>query len=141
MDWQSVEARPMTPPTVRRPRGGFSLVEVLVAMALLATLVVGLSMSTVLFSRAVVDSSGRARAQAIADMQINRAFVWPSYGTLTSLADTAYNGTIDGYVLTTTVSVDSLSGRNRTSVVVNVTSSVPGRLPVPVVRSITIAAP
>lgn len=141
MDWQSVEARPMTPSTVHRPRGGFTLVEVLVAMALLATLVIGLSMSTVLFSRSVVNSSGRARAQAIADMQINRALVWPSYGTLTSLTGAAYNGSFDGYSLSTSVSVDSLSGRNRTVVTVNVTSSVPGRLPVPVNRSITIAAP
>jgi prepilin-type N-terminal cleavage/methylation domain-containing protein len=122
-------------------RSGFTLVEVLVAMLLLTTVVVGLAMSTVVFSRSVADASGRTRAQAIADMQINRALVWPSYGTLTTLSTAAYNGSFDGYQLATSVSVDSTSRRNRTVVTVNVTSSVPGRLPTPVTRSITIAAP
>lgn len=82
-----------------------------------------------------------SRAQAIADLQINRALVWPSYGTLSTLATAPYNGSFDGYQLATSVSVDSTSKRNRTVVTVNVTSSVAGRLPVPVTRTITIAAP
>ena len=125
----------------RGGRPGFTLVEVLVAMFLLSTVVIGLAMSTAVFSRSVADASGRTRAQAIADMQINRALVWPSYGTLTTLSTAPYNGSFDGYQLATTVSVDSTSGRNRTVVQVNVTSSVPGRLPTPVTRTITIAAP
>jgi prepilin-type N-terminal cleavage/methylation domain-containing protein len=126
---------------VRHPRSGFTLIEVMVAMALLVTVVVGLSMSTVVFSRAVTDTSGRTRAQAIADMQINRALVWPSYGTLPQLASASYNGTIDGFTLSTSVSVDTLGLRDRTVVRVNVTSAVPGQLRVPVRRTITIAAP
>lgn len=131
----------MTPSSERHARGGFTLIEVLVAMALLVTVVIGLSMSTVVFSRAVSDTSGRTRAQALADMQINRALVWPSYGTLPLLATAPYNGTIDGFTLSTSVSVDTLGRRDRTVVQVSVSSAVPGQLLVPVRRTITLAAP
>jgi prepilin-type N-terminal cleavage/methylation domain-containing protein len=143
LERQPVETRSMNHPSTAcdTGRGGFTLIEVLVAMALLVTVVVGLSMSTVVFSRTVADTSGRTRAQSIADMQINRALVWPSYGTLPLLATAPYNGTVDGFTLTTNVSVDTLGQRDRTVVQVNVSSSVPGRLLVPVRRTITIAAP
>ncbi|WP_353266400.1 prepilin-type N-terminal cleavage/methylation domain-containing protein [Gemmatimonas sp.] len=122
----------------RNPRRGFSLIELMIAIVMLAIVVLGLSMSTSLFSRAIVGSSGRTRAQALADIQINRAAMWPEYGALSALAGTR---TVDPFTIATTVAVDSSSRRNRTLVSVTVTSSNASVLLVPIRRRITVSAP
>jgi prepilin-type N-terminal cleavage/methylation domain-containing protein len=122
----------------RTQRRGFSLIELMIAIVMLAIVVLGLSMSTSLFSRAIVGSSGRTRAQALADVQINRAAMWPEYGALPALAGTT---TADDFTIATTVAVDSSRGRNRTSVTVTVSSSNVRVLMAPIHRRITVAAP
>ena len=122
----------------RQPRRGFTLIELLIAMVMMTIVVLGLSMSTSLFSRAIVGSSGRTRALALADVQINRAAMWPEYGALRSLAGTTTSG---DFTVATTVAIDSTGGRNRTAVAVRVTSSRASVLLVPINRRITIAAP
>ncbi len=121
-----------------KERRGFSLIELLIAMVMLSIVVLGLSMSTSLFSRAMVGSSGRTRAQALADIQINRAAMWPVYRALPSLAGTT---TADGFTIKTTISVDSTAGKNRTLVAVEVTSPSAAVLLAPIKREITVAAP
>jgi prepilin-type N-terminal cleavage/methylation domain-containing protein len=128
-------------PAHSRTRRGFTLVESLIAIVILAGVVLAMTMGTSVVSRSVVSSSGRTRAQSIADLQISRARAWPTYATLPQLATAKYNGTVEGFTVATTVSVDSLSGRNITRIAVTVSSASPAVLAAPVSRTISIAAP
>lgn len=110
-------------------------------MVVLSGVVLSMALGTSMLARSVVLGGGRARAQALADQQVARARVWPTYGSLSQLAGTAYNGTVDGFQLSTTVTVDSLNRRHITRVVVTVSSDNPALLAVPVQRRISIAAP
>ena len=109
--------------------------------ALLAGVVLGMAMSTITFSRNVASTDMRSRAQARADLQIARARAWPSYATLGDLALTVYNPADDGLKTETSVKVDTTSGHNYTVVQVTITGTPSTNLPIPVKRSITIAAP
>lgn len=130
----------MTPPPPA-PRAGFTLIEVLVAMVLLSGVVLSMALGTSILARSVVGAGGRARAQALADQQIARARVWPSYGTLSQLTTATYNGTIDGFTMATAIAVDSTNRQNITRLTVTVSSTNPSLLPAPVVRRISIASP
>lgn len=125
----------------RQQRHGFTLIETLVAVVLLSGVVLAMAMGTTLASRRVSNSNGASRAQAVADLQIARARVWPSYATLTDLAGTVYNVAVDGMKPTTTVVVDSLNNLYQTRITVTVTGSATSGLTIPIRRSITIAAP
>lgn len=131
----------MTARMTARRRRGFTLVEVLVAMGILAGVVLSMALGTSLLSRRVVDASGRSRAQALADQQIARARVWPAYGTLSQLTGTAYNGSVDGFTVATTVAIDSSNRQHITRLTVTVSSGNASLLAAPVKRSISIAAP
>lgn len=131
----------MTPPPPPAPRAGFTLIEVLVAMVLLSGVVLSMALGTSILARSVVGAGGRARAQALADQQIARARVWPSYGTLSQLTTATYNGTIDGFTMATAIAVDSTNRQNITRLTVTVSSTNPSLLPAPVVRRISIASP
>jgi prepilin-type N-terminal cleavage/methylation domain-containing protein len=134
----------MAPRVTGRRRGGragFTLVEVVVAMALLAGVVLSMALGTSLLSRSVVGASGRSRAQALADQQIARARVWPAYGTLSQLTTATYNGAVDGFTVATAVAIDSTSRQHITRLTVTVSSSNAALLPAPVKRTISIAAP
>lgn len=127
---------------VGRPaRAGFSLVEMLVAIVLLAGVVLAMSMGSTMVSRSVSDTGARNRAQALADLQIARARAWPAYATLTDLAGAAYNGTTAGLVSATQVTVDSAQGVRTTTVRVTITGQPGSGLALPVRRRIVIAAP
>lgn len=124
-----------------RARRGFTLVELLVAIILLGICITGLAMSSARFSKSVVDTTLRARAQALADAQIAMARTWPTYASLETLALPAWNNGIEGLTRTTTVTADTLSGRNAKRLTVTVRSVRPGALAPDVVRSITVTAP
>ncbi|MDQ6611326.1 MAG: prepilin-type N-terminal cleavage/methylation domain-containing protein [Gemmatimonadota bacterium] len=122
-------------------RPGFSLLEVIVALALLAGVVLTMGMNTTVSSKNVSASGSRSRAQAMVDQQISRARSWPTYSTLSDLVDTRYNPTSSGLSTTTAVTVDTVGNLNLTTVAVTVTGSNTRVLAVPVKRSISIAAP
>ncbi len=122
-------------------RRGFTLIETMVAVVLLVGVVLAMGMGTTVMSRKVSDSSGRSRAQALADMQIGRARAWPTYATLSALSATTYNTVVGGLTPATAVAVDTSSGRNITRVTVTVTGNTTSGLRSPIVRSISIAAP
>jgi prepilin-type N-terminal cleavage/methylation domain-containing protein len=124
-----------------RGRRGFTLVEVMVAMVLLSGVVLAMGLGTSMLARGVVRGGGRARAQALADQQVARARVWPTYATLSQLAGAAYNGTFDDLTLATAVSVDSANRQHVTRLTVTVSSSNAAVLATPVQRRISIAAP
>lgn len=122
-------------------RAGFSLVEMLISLVLLAGVVLAMAMGTTLVSRSVSDTGARSRAQALADLQIARVRAWPSYGTLSDLTGAAYNGTTGGLVSSTQVAVDSAQGIRTTTVTVTITGQGGSGLKLPVRRRIVVAAP
>ena len=124
-----------------RAREGFTLVETMIAMVILAGIVLTMTMGTTKLTRSVSDANGRNRAQSVADMQVGRARVWPTYSTLSQLSSSTYNGTKDGLITSTTVVKDTTNGINITRVTVTVSGAVVGTLATPIVRTITVAAP
>lgn len=130
------------PARIPRPaRRGFTLTELLVAIVLLGVCLVGFSMSSARFSRSVVDTTLRARAQALADAQIAMARTWPTYATLEELEDSTWNRGVEGLWRTTTVVLDTTDGRNTKRLTVTVRSVRAGLLRPDVVRGITVTAP
>ena len=127
------------PPAVTRR--GFTLIEVLMAITILAGVVLTMAMSTTVASRNVATSGTRSRAQAIVDQQISRARTWPTYATLSQLTATKYNPTVNRLVTSTEVVSDTTAGKSITTVKVTVRGSTTAVLPSPIVRSISIAAP
>ncbi|MEP6779230.1 MAG: prepilin-type N-terminal cleavage/methylation domain-containing protein, partial [Gemmatimonadaceae bacterium] len=120
---------------------GFSLIEVLVAITILAGVVLTMAMNTTTSSRNVSSSGNRSRAQAMVDQQVSRARSWPTYSTLSDLTLTKYNPAANGLTTTTTVSVDTTSNKNITTVAVTVTGNTTRVLATPIKRAISIAAP
>lgn len=128
-------------PITARPRHGFSLIEVMVALSLLVVVVLGMAMTSSKAARGVSDTGARARAQAMADQQIALARAWSSYPTLSELAGSTYNIPANGLTPVTSVQPDSTNGVRVTTVTVTVTGAAKSGLTQPVVRRITIAAP
>jgi prepilin-type N-terminal cleavage/methylation domain-containing protein len=130
---------------VERPhrprRGGFTLVELLVAMVLLIICALGMSFASMRFSQKIGDSTIRTRAQSLADVQIALARTWPTYGTLEDLQHTRFNTPVDGLNRATTVVMDTTGGINLKRLTVTISSVDPTVLQPDVVRSITLAAP
>lgn len=122
-------------------RAGFSLIEVLVALTIMAGVVLTMAMSTIVSSRNVSSSGNRSRAQAMVDQQISRARSWPTYSTLGDLTLSQYNAYGNGLSTATVVSVDTTGNRNLTKVAVTVTGSTTRVLATPINRAISIAAP
>ena len=124
-----------------RTRQGFTLIEVMMALVILAGVILAMGMNTTTLSRSVRDSDVKNRAQSVAELQIGRARAWPTYSTLSELTTGTYNGTAHGLVTATTVTRDTLNGMNTTTVSVQISAVVTSNLPTPVTRTITIAAP
>lgn len=129
--------RSLHPPRVARR--GFSLIEVIVAIALLVGVVLAMALGATTTSHAVADSSLRTRANALADQQIALARAWTNYGTLEELASSSYNVAEDGLTPATSVVRDSANGVRLTTITVTVTGD--AALGTPVVRRISLAAP
>lgn len=121
-------------------RRGFTLIEVLIAITILAGVVLTMAMNTTKSSRSVATAGTRSRAQALLDQQISRARIWPTYSTLSQLAQARFNVASNGLSPTTVVTIDTASGKNLTTVTVTVTGSA-AVLPIPMVRTISVAAP
>lgn len=125
-----------------RNRRGFTLIEIMIALVILALVVLGMATSTGRFIRVVAESDIQVAAIQLADDRIQTVLMDPNYGGL----DTAYAGTeasfpsLDGFVRTTTITLVGGIGQptNHKRVVVTVTG--PG-LSNPVKRSATVAAP
>jgi prepilin-type N-terminal cleavage/methylation domain-containing protein len=124
-----------------RTRHGFTLIEVMIALVILAGVVLAMGLNTTTVSKSVRDADFKNRAQSVAELQIGRARAWPTYATLSELTAARYNGSADGLVTATTVSRDTLNGMNTTTVTVQISAVVSSNLPTPVSRTITIAAP
>ena len=124
-----------------RTRHGFTLIEVMIALVILAGVVLAMGLNTTTVSKSVRDADFKNRAQSVAELQIGRARAWPTYATLTELTAAKYNGSADGLVTATTVSRDTLNGMNTTTVTVQISAVVSSNLPSPISRTITIAAP
>jgi len=126
---------------VGRARRGFTLIEVLVAMVILAGVVLTMAMNTTSSAKQVATSGVRSRAQAMVDQQIARARTWPTYSTLSQLSLERYNTAQNGLTSATAVSRDTLLNKNVTTITVTVTGNSTRTLPSPIIRSISIAAP
>lgn len=124
-----------------RTRVGFTLIEVLVAMTILAGVVLTMAMNTTSSAKQVATSGVRSRAQAMVDQQIARARTWPTYSTLSQLSLAQYNAAQAGLTSSTTVARDTLLNKNLTTITVTVTGGSTRTLPAPIIRSIAIAAP
>jgi len=122
-------------------RSGFTLIEVLMAVTILAGVVLTMAMSTTVSARKVGASGTRSRAQAIVDQQISRARTWPTYSSLNQLTATRFNPSANGLTTSTTVESDTTGGKSITTIRVTVTGSTTTVLAAPIVRSISIAAP
>ena len=123
------------------PRRGFTLIEVMIALVILGGVVLTMALGTTKFSASIRDSDVRNRAQSVADMQIGRARAWPTYSTLSQLSTARFNPAENGLSTVTTVIADTTGGQSITRVTVTVSAAVTASLPVPVKRSIIIAAP
>lgn len=132
---------PAGPAAAPRRRRGFTLVETMIALAILAAVVLAIGLGTTSLQRSVSGSNVRTRASARADVQIGMARAWPTWSTLDNLTGATYNGTQDGLITSTTVTTDTTSGRRVKRLVVTVNSATTGALPSPVVRAITITEP
>lgn len=124
-----------------RTRRGFTLIETMIALVILVTVVLAVALGTTRLQRSIGDSNIRTRAFARADVQIALARTWPTWTTLPLVAGGTYNGTRDGLVTSTSVTTVNSGTQRIHRVAVTVSSQVPGALPIPVRRSISIAAP
>jgi len=121
---------------------GFTLIEIMIALVILALVVLGMATSTGRFIRVVAESDWQVAAIQLADDRIQTVLMDPNYAGL----DTTYTATessfptLTGFVRTTTISQVGGVGQttNHKRIVVTVTG--PG-LSSPVKRSATVAAP
>jgi prepilin-type N-terminal cleavage/methylation domain-containing protein len=121
---------------------GFTLIEIMIALVILALVVLGMATSTGRFIRVVAESDIQVAAIQLADDRIQTVLMDPNYQGL----DTAYAGSesgfpsLDGFVRATAITHVGGVGQatNHKRIVVTVTG--PG-LSSPVKRSATVAAP
>ncbi|MCA0375209.1 MAG: prepilin-type N-terminal cleavage/methylation domain-containing protein [Gemmatimonadetes bacterium] len=130
-----------TPRSRARPRRGFTLIEVMIAMVILSGVVLSIAVGTTKLQRAVGDANVRSRAFARADQVIGLARTWPAWSTLEQLAGARYNPSSDGFTSTTTVTADTTGGRRIKRLEVTVRAVPSTLMPLPVRRSISITAP
>ena len=122
-------------------RGGFTLIEVIVAMVILAVVLLALATSTGGFVRTVSASDRQAAAIQLAEDRVAAIQMDPNYAGLGSYAATENTfATLPGMTRTTTVVTVGGTGQvvdhKRVTVVVS-----GGGLTAPVQRTITVAAP
>jgi prepilin-type N-terminal cleavage/methylation domain-containing protein len=132
---------------MRKTQAGFTLIEVAIAMSILAIVLLIVPLAEVRFTRAVSNNRIRNEANAIADGWIARCRQEPNYAALDSTAAGKCRGTVTGlgtynFTRTTTVTgdatlsgvADSLNNYKRITVVVTATALSPS-----VSRTITVA--
>ena len=121
-------------------RGGFTLVEVLIALVMLSVVLLASAASTTKYLGVITRNRIRIQAAAVADAQIAKVRVSPAYDSLTVRFDSTRNGVpFPGYTRSTRV-VRTGAGTTTDQTKVRVMVSGP-ELTIPVVRYATVAAP
>jgi type II secretion system protein I len=133
----------MDPGVLMRERsstGGFTLVEVLIALAMLSVVLLAAAASTTKYLGVITRNRMRIQAAAAADAQIAKVRVSPAYDSLTARFDSTRSGVpFPGYTRSTRV-IRSGAGTTNDMTRIRVIISGP-ELSAPVVRYATIAAP
>ena len=126
---------------IRKSEAGFTLIEVLLAVAMLGTLTLALMSNSAKMIRGVTDDRSRTLAATSADERIARIRVWPNYANLEATFVAVENNTpLAGWTRTTTITRTGSSGGVNDFKRATVVVTGPG-LPVPINRSVTLAAP
>ena len=124
-----------------KSRAGFTLIEVLMAVVILAILTLGLMSNSGKMIRGVTDDRARTLAATAADARIARIRVWPNYATLEATFVAVENNTpAAGWTRTTTITRTGGPAQPNDFKRATVVVTGPG-LPVPISRSIALAAP
>ena len=119
---------------------GFTLVEVLIALAMLSVVLLAAAASTTKYLGVITRNRMRIQAAAVADAQIAKVRVSPAYDSLTVRFDSTRSGVpFPGYTRSTRV-IRSGAGSTTDVTKIRVTVSGP-ELSSPVIRYATIAAP
>ncbi len=120
--------------------GGFTLIEVMIALVILSAVLLTLAASTTRYLSIIAKNRIRIQAGAVADARIASIRVAPNYATLVAQFDgTLPNVPFQGYTRETrVVRVGEGTTADRTGVVVTVAGP---QLPTPVTRYTTVAAP
>ena len=119
---------------------GFTLVEVLIALAMLSVVLLASAASTTKYLGVITRNRMRIQASALADAQIAKVRVSPAYDSLTVRFDSTRSGVpFPGYTRSTRV-IRTGAGTTTDVTKIRVTVSGP-QLSTPVVRYATIAAP
>lgn len=121
-------------------RAGFTLIEVLMAVVILAILTLGLMSNSGKMIRGVTDDRARTLAATAADERIARIRVWPTYATLDTFVAVENNTPLAGWTRTTTITRTGGAGLTNDFKRATVVVTGPG-LPVPITRSVAMAAP
>jgi type II secretion system protein I len=127
---------------MKRPdsTAGFTLVEVLIALAMLSVVLLAAAASTTKYLGVITRNRIRIQAAAVADAQIAKVRVSPAYDSLTVRFDSSRsNVPFAGYTRSTRV-VRTGAGTTNDVTKIRVTVSGP-ELSSPVVRYATLAAP
>jgi prepilin-type N-terminal cleavage/methylation domain-containing protein len=121
-------------------QSGFTLIEVAIAISILAIITLGLMTTSRRTIRTVTDNRAATIAAAAADARIAVVRQWPTYSTLDSAyAVTESNVPLTGWTRTTTMV--RTGGPTLTNDYKRVTVRVTGPgLPQPIIRNITLAA-
>jgi type II secretion system protein I len=123
-----------------RSSAGFTLVEVLIALAMLSVVLLAAAASTTKYLGVITRNRMRIQAAAVADAQIAKVRVSPAYDSLTVRFDSTRSGVpFAGYTRSTRV-IRTGAGSTTDVTKIRVTVSGP-ELSSPVVRYATIAAP
>jgi len=121
---------------------GFTLIEMLIALTILAIVALGMATSTGQFVRIVADAEIQMSAIQLADERVQMVLMDPDYGNL----ETTYNMTegsfpgLSGFQRATTIVHVGGSGQTTDHKLIQVIVSGPG-LAQSVKRSVTMAAP
>ena len=123
-----------------RKENGFTLIEVMMALAVMATVLLAMATSTASFLQIVTVADRNIAAQQLVDSRIDLIQMDPNYNDLASnYVGTESNfPTLEGYTRTTTIRQVPAGTPNYQ--VITVTVQGPG-LAQPVSRTITVAAP
>lgn len=125
----------------RRQRGGFTLLEVLIAIVMLAFVTLSLMTMNAKMLRSVSDDRLRTLAAASASARLAQVIAWPTYATLEATY-AATESNIPQAGLTRTTTIVRTGGSGQTNDYKRVTVRVSGTgLATTVERTVTIAAP
>ncbi len=125
---------------MRAPANGFTLIEVVVAIAILGGVALTVGAATGKLVRNSGDDRIATQAAAAAEAQLALVQVWPEYATIDSaFAGTAADTPQTGWTRVTTVARTGGTGQANDYKKITVTITAPGLL-TPVRRSLTVAA-